>query len=432
MKRLSLGILAVALVLCAGCAGNAAQNVYVTPVGSLLGLEDSTGQVNRYAGVVETLDTVKVQKASDRTVDEIFVAVGDEVNEGDPLFSYDVDEMILSLEKQKLELENIKNSIFTMNNQIDTLTAQLAKAKKEAARLEYTLQIQTLQLQVMEAQYNQSAKELEIRRAEAQLENTTVFAPMSGTVQSIQAENQNNYDPYAYYGGSISSGAFITITDTANFRIKCTVAEQNALSLAPGMRMVVRSRVDDTTWTGTLSSIDFANPVGSGSSEPVYEMGGQGDGTTTPSKYPFYVALDSREGLILGQHVTVEPELPGSGEGLWLPEAYIMDIEGNPSVWANEKGRIVRRTLTLGGYDELAGRHEVLSGLSLEDAIAFPEDWITPGAPTTTVRAAPAANPDGGAGLPADGDVYEFGFDESESVPVDDMGDAGYDPEAKG
>ena len=102
------------------------------------------------------------------------------------------------------------------------------------------------------------------------------------------------------------------------------------------------------------------------------------------------------------------------------------------SVWANEKGRIVRRTLTLGGYDELAGRHEVLSGLSLEDAIAFPEDWITPGAPTTTVRAAPAANPDGGAGLPADGDVYEFGFDESESVPVDDMGDAGYDPEAKG
>lgn len=437
MKRLWLGLLAAAMVLCAGCAGSDTQKVYVTTVGSLLGLEDSTGQVNRYAGVVETLDTAKIQKDSDKTVKEIFVAVGDEVKEGDPLFAYDVDEMTLSLEKQKLELENLKNSIITMNNQITTLNAQLAKAKKEADKLEYTLQIQTLQLQVMEAQYNQSSKELEIQRAEAQLTNTTVTAPMAGTIQSVQTgENNNNY----YDNGS--SNAFIVITDTANFRIKCTVAEQNTAALSPGMRMVVRSRVDSTTWSGTLQSIDFANPVSNNNNNMYYASSDSSDGgTTTASKYPFYVTLDSREGLILGQHVTVEPELPAGEDGLWLPEAYIQDAEGSPWVWAEENGKIAKRTLTLGTYDGDSGRWQVLTGLTLEDSIAFPEDWITQGTPTTVTQAEATADPNA---LPSEGDGSntegDGSYTDGEGTAGDsgsisgstDIGAEGYDPEAKG
>ena len=52
---------------------------YVTKISTLLG-EDS-GVVNRFAGVVEPQDTVKVNIENGRTVTEVKVKTGDEVEE---------------------------------------------------------------------------------------------------------------------------------------------------------------------------------------------------------------------------------------------------------------------------------------------------------------------------------------------------------------
>ena len=49
---------------------------------------------------------------------------------------------------------------------------------------------------------------------------------------------------------------------------------------------------------------------------------------TSSSTYPFYVNLDSSDGLMLGQHVYIEPD-EGQDEqkaGLWLSEVYIVDM----------------------------------------------------------------------------------------------------------
>ena len=48
---------------------------YTTPVSMLT--NTSIGTVNRYAGVVEPQKTIKIQKASDKNVKEVFVKEGD-------------------------------------------------------------------------------------------------------------------------------------------------------------------------------------------------------------------------------------------------------------------------------------------------------------------------------------------------------------------
>ena len=76
---ISAGAAAVLVILVAiwflffrnSSSGTDGPVAYTTPISLLTGA--STGSVNRYAGVVEPQQTVKIQKASDRKVKEVFV-----------------------------------------------------------------------------------------------------------------------------------------------------------------------------------------------------------------------------------------------------------------------------------------------------------------------------------------------------------------------
>lgn len=144
--------------------------------------------------------------------------------------------------------------------------------------------------------------------------------------------------------------------------------------------MIIRSRVDDSTWTGTVTKIDLEHPD-NGNNNDYYMSSG-----TTATKYPFYISLDSTDGLMLGQHVYVEADY-GQGdvkEGLWLDEYYIMQEDDGAYVWAeNAKGYIEKRKIELGEYDENMMRYQILSGLTEDDYIAYPEDRVKEGMKVT-------------------------------------------------
>lgn len=70
-----------------GKSSGGGDAAYVESVQSLVNGSNGGGQ-NRYMGVVESQDTWDVNLTSDQTVKEIFVSVGDEVQEGTPLFEY--------------------------------------------------------------------------------------------------------------------------------------------------------------------------------------------------------------------------------------------------------------------------------------------------------------------------------------------------------
>jgi HlyD family secretion protein len=262
-------------------------------------------------------------------------------------------------------------------------------------------------------EYDQVSKQSEIDRLQNATKNIEVRSDIEGIIQKIDTSQmgsssddgvQDTLDDSgssSYYGSDSDDNAFITILSTGEYRVKGTVNELNINSLSEGQSILIRSRADETqVWYGTIGSIDRENPTSSNSSNSWYSSSSDSD--TNSSSYPFYVELDSSDGLMLGQHVYIEPD---NGQetvksGIWLNESYIVDVDtSDPYVWAaNAKNRLEKRSVVLGQYDEALGEYEILSGLEKEDMIAFPESSLEEGLPTTT---------DISALLSTDEDVYE-------------------------
>lgn len=394
MKKKGIIILIVVLLVLAGAAGaiyyvlhnKKASNeelVYATKISDLNGGYDLTE--SRYMGTVESQEVKGVNRDSDKKVKELYVKEEDEVKAGDVLFEYDTESMELQLRQLELELTSINNNIATLNQQIASLTTEKAAAPAEE-QLSYSAQIQNLQAQVNQANYDASAKQLEIDRQKLSMENTKVVAPMDGIIKTINENNStsssddDSSNSNSDNGSDSTNNAYITIMAKGDYRIKATASELTVRSMSEGQSMIIRSRVDDSTWTGTVTKIDLEHPD-NGNNNDYYMSSG-----TTATKYPFYISLDSTDGLMLGQHVYVEADY-GQGdvkEGLWLDEYYIMQEDDGAYVWAeNAKGYIEKRKVELGEYDENMMRYQILSGLTEDDYIAYPEDRVKEGMKVT-------------------------------------------------
>ena len=149
--------------------------------------------------------------------------------------------------------------------------------------------------------------------------------------------------------------------------------------------MLILSRTDETVfWSGTVTLVDYENPT-QGSDNNMY-YGVMTDEMSSSSKYPFYVELDSTEGLILGQHVYLELEGEESEtSGPSVDMAFIAyDEDGSTYVWAENRGKLEKRPVTLGEMNYMMGTVEILEGLTEADYIAFPDmELCVAGAPTT-------------------------------------------------
>lgn len=379
MKKLLAIFLGACLLLgvMTGCGGNAEDAVTVQKVSDITS-QGSVGLVNRYAGIVVSGETATVKKG-DKQVLETYVKEGDFVTEGDVLFCYDNEAMELQLSKLLLELEGYENTISNAEEDIPNLERQ-RDAAPAAQQLTYSLQIQELQANVREATYNKGLKEREIENMQEALQDTDVRAPISGRVMSVKDSD----DTSGYGYGDSSSDAYITIMDMTTYQVKGTINELNVGTLSEGMNVLVRSRLDESvTWSGVLESIDWETKVENNNNR--YYYGAGSDEMTSSSKYPFYVKLNDVTGLILGQHVYIEPDYGQQEvrEGLWLPEYYIVDADSSPYVWAaNGRDRLEKRSVSLGDYDAERGEYQILSGLKKSDYIAFPMDGLSAGMQT--------------------------------------------------
>ena len=92
-------------------------------------------------------------------------------------------------------------------------------------------------------------------------------------------------------------------------------------------------------------------------------------------------------------------------------------------MWAQDKnGKLEKRGLTLGTYEEDLATYPVESGLAAEDYIAFPADGMEEGTPTTHTM--PTEDP---SAEPSDGvdDSGAIGDSVDDSGAIDDGADTG-------
>lgn len=364
MGKKKAGVVCLAILAAAGAAGgiwyflendgkDSNDRVYVEKVSAVMG--NATGVQNRYSGVVQPQETVDVNTDSERTVGEVLVAVGDSVEEGQLLFRYDTDEVSLELEQAKLELENQDIEISNYNKQIQELETE-RKAAPEADRFEYTTQIQTIQTQIKQAEFEKSSKKLEMDRLQKKVDNADVTSPASGVIKSINDGNS----PEAEY----ESSAFITILSTGEYRIKGKVNEQNAGMITSGTSVIIRSRVDEeVTWGGTVDRLDTEESSGSSDNNMISS---DSDGEmNSSSSYPFYVTLDDAEGLMLGQHVIIELDegQTEAKEGIWLYSGYIVFDEAGDG-----QGESIEGASEWGGSFDMEPAYSMAGSSDMEDS----------------------------------------------------------------
>ncbi len=348
-------------------------DVTASKIADIMGIGLNSATQNRYSGVVETQQTLDITLDQTKTVEEILVKEGDLVEVGTPLFTYNTDEMEKSLVQAQLDLERAQSQIESLNHQIETLTAEKAKAKQDQ-QLDYTIQIQSVEASLKETEYSIKAKQTEMERTQASIDNATVYSELAGRVQKI-----NETTTYDNYGNTLP---FMTIITEGDLRIKGTINETNVWTLMVGQEVLVRSRIDeDQVWKGYISLIDLENQV-SNNNEMMYYGGGGGE---TSTKYPFYIELESSEGLMLGQHVFIELDMgqdQPQPEGLWLNADYIVfDEEGNAFVWYGaNSGKLEKHMVTLGEFNDELWQYQILDGLTEEDYIAWPDDTCVEGA----------------------------------------------------
>ena len=138
----------------------------------------------RYAGVVVSNNVVEINRDSSKRIEELYVGVGDTVSAGDKLFSYDSDELELSLEKAQLEVEKMTNEQTDYTAQLEKLEKKLNNTWNESDKVRLTLEINTLKTTLMETEYNLKAKDKEIATLTEMLSNIDILSPVDGTVRS--------------------------------------------------------------------------------------------------------------------------------------------------------------------------------------------------------------------------------------------------------
>lgn len=372
MKKIFLvAVLILSLVL-SGC-GSSGSGVYVQSVEAL----SSMGGIapgDHFLGLVISEHVTEIEKDSDKAVKELLVKEGDDVKEGQELFSYDTEELQLNLDKKNLELEQLKASIEAYKTQIKQLEQERAGVSG-SERMRYTLEIQSTQVDLKEAELKIKSHERAVEDAAVLLENSTVVSPIDGRVQNINESGTNNQGEPA---------AYITIQQIGSYRIKGILGELQRGAIMEGDRVTMVSRTNEKdTWSGTVTLVDYENPSQGSNMDRYYGMAA--DEMTASSKYPFYVELDSTEGLMLGQHLYIKLETEeGQSSGIPVGSAFVCyEEDGSAYVWAENRGKLEKRSVTLGEYNAMTDAQEILTGISLEDYLAFPDEQCREGAPTT-------------------------------------------------
>ena len=350
--------------------GNSENRVYVERISSVMNV--NAGMTNRYNGLVETPATHEVVVDSERKIEKIHVEVGQEIVAGQTLVTYDLSDNQLKLDQANLEVESITNEINNYNIQLILKTQEFLGAP-DYEKVYLNAEIQSINNSITQCQLDLQSKQLEIDKYQKQMTDVALLSEVGGIVKEI---NPKGIDANG------NAAPFMTIMQSGAYRVKGSIDEQNIWTIMEGQPVLIRSRVDETkTWNGTIALIDMEAPEQNNNN---YYGGGEG---ITASKYPFYIDLETAEGLILGQHVYIELDFGQTEEkeGIWLTSSYIVQDESGAYVWAStSRERLEKRTVELGEYNADLDQYQILSGVTEEDYICWPMDGLYEGVTTVT------------------------------------------------
>ena len=181
---------------------------------------------------------------------------------------------------QQRTIEQLRISLETA-----AASKQSAQEMLNAARVAAQQDIERLRSSVASAETGANLEHMEIalRQLERQLEESTITAPISGTVTAVIARE-----------GATGMGLLFTVEDTDNLRIITSFREYDLGRVEQGMEVVITSNATGTAeYTGVISRI---NPAATPSS-PVVEF--EAEVTVTSADTGLRIGMNTRVSVAL-------------------------------------------------------------------------------------------------------------------------------------
>jgi HlyD family secretion protein len=244
---------------------------------------------------------------------------------------------------------------------------------------------------------------------------------MTGVVKKINASlgsSSGDDSDDAGVGDGSGDDAYMTILALGSYRVKGKISETNVWQINEGDPVIIRSRVDDTTWKGSIEQVKTdtnADADSQNSDDLDYDLGDSGG--ESASNYNFFVKLDDDTGLMMGQHVLIEIDKGQDDEktGIWLNSAYLHIDGDNYYVWlSSKKDRLNLRKVEVGEYNEELDEYEILSGLALTDFIAADSEELHENMKTTKVNNEENSTESYDDGEENDDSLYDENYDKEE------------------
>ena len=335
------------------------KTVPVQSVAAITGYAEKSAVRSSFLGVLSSEDAVVIRLDSGRESEGFLVGVGDHVDAGEILAIYDNSGLILECEQFRLEIEQLKLTLDSLYLQIRTLQKDREQADAEG-RADYDLQILNVKSQAEQCEYDIGSKEREIERLEVQIAADQVLSPCSGLVTDLD-ENEKS----------------LSIISQGIYELTFSVSEEELEKFHTGADVTVTDRAGKTFVRGTVTRIESGNPKDGETETGAYKA----------SVYPVHAVLEGAEDFIPGQHVYVcLTETVGQEEAkdrvILLPEGYVNGEEKSPWVWAADpEGKLEKRTIRLGSYNDRHNSYEVAEGISMTDYLAWPSASIREGIP---------------------------------------------------
>lgn len=303
-----------------------------------------------------------------REVGEFLVETGDVVKEGTVLAIYD--DAALRLEKEQLLLDR-EQLVFDLESaglRIRTLKRERSQAEA-SQRGDYDLQILEAEAELERKEYDLAGKDREIEALERKLSEHEAASPCEGAVEAVDRES-----------GSLS------IVPKDSYEFIFSAGEDELEGFQEGDAVTVSSRDGSLSLAGKVEKVGMGDP-----------SNGETDvGAARASLYPVRGTVAGADDFLPGQHVYIEKAEAGEGKlaadgghgpnsdsdgevddvreaEILLPEGYVEDASGKPWVWAaGEDGRLEKRPITLGAYNDRHSAWQVEAGLSMTDYLAWP------------------------------------------------------------
>ena len=349
-------VLLVGLTLLAGCADEPVDDAPLRPVRTLTVEADGVAGERELPGRLEAVANRRLSFRVAGRLEALDVAVGDRVEEGQPLARLDDDDLRLQRDRARSALAGSQAA--AANAEAEWQRARrLFEAGSVPAR---DLDAARAQVEAARAQRDGARDALAL--AERQLDFARLEAPGDCRVASRLAEA----------GENVAAGQPVLVLACGDdLEVRAALSEDLVGELATGAPVGVRLPLADLTLAGEVTEIGL--PV-----DPRQ--------ATWPLRVRLAHLSDAeRDRLRPGMSAELTLPLGGPGSGVWVPMVAVQqDLEGHfvyvaeareaesdeaaeRAVNNGREAQVVRRTVTLGGRH--GERLEVVAGLEPGDAL---------------------------------------------------------------